>query len=110
MTDATISKGAFRRFVDVRKIGKDSDNLVVEYGEFAWSGVDVVADELALTYISQVIMPKFTKKSATGLTAADGEVVTDGVITAGAITVARTGHADNVSTVFYEITGRPIKS
>ncbi len=105
MGNATINKGPYRRAVPQKLMGKDSDELIIEYGEFTWSGVDVVADELALSFISEVIMPKFTKKSATGVTAADGEVVTDGVISSGKITVARTGHADNASIVIYEITG-----
>lgn len=109
MSDASIGVGPFRRFVDERLIGENSDELVVEYGEFTWtSAADV--DELPLSYIDQFVMAKFTKKSATGVTQADGETVTDGVITSGKLTIARTAHADTTQTVFYEITGYPRKS
>ncbi len=106
MSNADITKGPFRRPMPIAIMGKDSDELIVERGIFTF-GASADADELALSFVGEAKTAFFTKKSATGLTQADGLIVTDLTITSGKMTVARTAHADGAISAFYEVTGYP---
>lgn len=105
MADVTMASGPYRLAVPIKLMGTDSDALVLEYG-VATFGDTVDVAELPLSYISEVCWAGFTWKSATGTTVADGQVSTDGVVTSGAITVARTGHIDLAASFYYLILGR----
>ncbi len=106
MSAATIASGPFRFNVPANTVGANSDDLVEEYGTGTWSGATVDVDELALTYIEEVVCATFNPIKATGYTAADGAITTDGIITSGAITVARVGHTESTASYYYRILGK----
>jgi hypothetical protein len=106
MGTATIASGPWRNSVPIKLMGTDSDNLVEETGIATWSGGTVDSDELALSYVGEVLSASFTPKIAAG--SADPPMGTDGTITTGAITVGRTAHADGASSYYYRILGKPV--
>ena len=107
MGAAVIATGPFRRMVDTRLVGKNSDDLIEEYGVATWSGASAVVDWLALSYVCEVLTAEFTPIKATGYTAADGPISTDGTVDTSRITVAREGHAEDVASYYYRILGKP---
>lgn len=88
--------------------GTSSEALVEESGVVTWGATDDTA-ELTLNHLADqtlVIPPLFGYVKATGITVADGWPVTDMVITSGALTVARTAHAEGAIQMLYRVIGR----
>lgn len=88
---------------NIDRFSLSSGDLIEDVGEASFSGTGTTVE--VSTDLSEIVSAVFTPKTVT-INANDAPLATDGVVTSGAITVARAASGTSGLTFYYRLLGR----